>query len=67
MKSIEYAQEAATPIANIIEIVRKSIIKYEFQYAPIHTKMIQKFNNNPPIYLIQQYYTKANRVRVELE
>ena len=53
MKSIEYTQEAAALIANVIEIVRKSIIKYKFQYALSYTKIIQKFNDNPPIYLMQ--------------
>ena len=52
MKSIEYAQEAVAAISEIISIVRKSPVRFVFQYTPSYIAKVSHFKKDPPIYLM---------------
>jgi len=67
VKSLEYAQEAATPISEILRIVRRSIIKFKLLYTLSHIVRISSFNENQSVYLMQQYYLMVNKTRREVQ
>jgi len=53
-------------ISEIISIVRKSLVRFVFQYAPSYVAKVSYFEKDPHVYFIQQCYEYTNRVRRQL-
>ena len=66
VKSLEYVQKVAALISEILRIVRRSAVKFEFLYAPSYSTRISLFNENQPVYLIQQCHLIGNKERREV-
>ena len=53
VKAIEFSQEAVSLASKILTIIRKSIIRHEFQYVPSNKTQVKQYSNNSLVYLIQ--------------
>ena len=66
-KAIEYAQGTAALISKIITIIRKSPIRYKFQYTLSYIGKVEYYRQNPLVFLIQKCNANANKIRRQLQ